>query len=62
MEDVDALFDKAILTLGWKNQVDKTIEECAELIQVLAKRGKEAILSQEARMAVVDEVADVEIM
>jgi len=53
---------EAIDVWGKDAQVVKAIEECAELIQVLAKYKDRTCLSDEEKMKIIDEVVDVEIM
>jgi len=53
---------EAIEVYGKDAQVTKAIEECAELIQVLAKYKDVYDLTKEERTKLIDEVVDVEIM
>ena len=47
-------------TYGTANQVDKAIEECSELTKALLKHRQKP--GEEAREAIIDEIADVENM
>jgi len=53
-QEIEQYIQKIANYYGLDNQTDKTIEECAELIQALAKL--------ESRENTIEEIADVQIM
>ena len=53
---------EAIEVFGRDAQITKAIEECAELIQILAKLRNEIVITNDDVFRVLDEVVDVEIM
>lgn len=56
-----SIYQQAIDHYGRAHQVTKAIEECAELIQVLAKHGPVTITVEDLQH-ITEEIADVEIM
>lgn len=52
------LADRALYLWGYDAEIDMTIEECSELIQVLIKRNRNGSTIQE----IIGELVDVEIM
>lgn len=55
-----ALYTKAILLFGKKNQTDMAIEEMSELTKALLKYRRNPCV--EKRVAILEEIADVQIM
>ena len=54
------IIEKIITYYGWRHQMRKTMEECAELIQAINKYLDDP--HDETRTHVVEEIADVEFM
>lgn len=49
-------------TYGWDKQEDMAIEECSELIKAILKFRRSNAKDSDLRDAVIDEIADVQIM
>jgi NTP pyrophosphatase (non-canonical NTP hydrolase) len=56
------LMQTALDTWGLQAQVDQTVEEAAELIVALHKHTKRTATGADTRAALLDEIADVEMM
>ncbi len=54
------IYDKAKFVFGWDKQQDMVAEECSELIKAVMKLKRSD--TPENRKALIDEIADVEIM
>lgn len=65
IEDLEQYIQRIAYYYGLDNQIDKTIEECTELIQALSKCKEKEISEQEKverRKHAIEELADVKIM